>query len=775
MNPCKKLIITDGNRTIFGNWDSDNIEVDLHLTDCVSTNVHFAKAIDFVGSRAISSEVTELRKKIRGGTKYTKPVYMLGGRVSVGEVIGDNSFGTNLALDYKYLFNPETDADRSKIIHNAYVESKKRLSHVTPIDRLIRSIVTPSKDVSTEFVDTSDPKEITNRFSDLSKIRKQICLLIGSVGSGKSTFVDYLKNKALSEDILSGTGWLNLNLNNAPVSRELVYDWCLDQLVARIKLENIEVDFDELRVIESIFHKEKLAFTKGLGKLLENDPQRYNIELFNVFQTAKNDSKNYLEALLHYFFELKGLLPIIILDNCDKRSRDEQLLMFEVANWLRDQFNCMIFLPIRETTYDIYRNEPPLDTVIKDLVFRIDPPLLDKVIQKRIDYALREMSSQQTDFYYYLTNGIRIECPRAEVANYLRSILHTLFQNRFFKKLMVGITGRNIRKGLEIFLDFCKSGYLSEDLILTMRTSLEPVEIPNYTVGTIMLRGQKRFYDERSARIKNVFNCEPNSDEIPDYFSRFHILKWLKERNRIHGPTRIKGYHVIDELIQELTLFGHTRSNLIRDVEFLMRNEYIISETQEYHYEPRNLVSITSAGFVLLELLFSVDYLATIAEDVYYRTLDEPKAIAHNIGSTGKSKHLNRVAIIENADTLMKYLIRYQKENWIKSEAFSSGITDPIGQQLVFSKDAIDRSKRKSKEYVDYDQLRLFYPPDTEIDAQVVNIQKYGIFFAFGIDAIGLVSTNNKNVLNTIDIGEWKTVRILSFNPTHKKFDLVLI
>jgi len=76
------------------------------------------------------------------------------------------------------------------------------------------------------------------------------------------------------------------------------------------------------------------------------------------------DSSCFLNSLLSYLKGDYSLLPIIVLDNCDKRNKDGQLLMFEVAQWLRTTFKSVVILPMCDSTYDLYRNEPPLDTAV---------------------------------------------------------------------------------------------------------------------------------------------------------------------------------------------------------------------------------------------------------------------------------------------------------------------------------------------------------------------------------------------------------------------------
>src|SRR5690606_28036208 len=121
---------------------------------------------------------------------------------------------------------------------------KKRLSHVNPIDRLIRTTITPSKQRSiNEIENTSKPKEIINHLKDRTRLQNEICLLIGSVGSGKSTFVDYLRFAGLTPDIIDKTTWATVNLNNAPLNRDNIYTWIIDNLVLEIKKEYDAIDF----------------------------------------------------------------------------------------------------------------------------------------------------------------------------------------------------------------------------------------------------------------------------------------------------------------------------------------------------------------------------------------------------------------------------------------------------------------------------------------------------------------------------------------------------
>src|SRR5439155_20113762 len=136
--------------------------------------------------------------------------------------------------------------DRAHIVRNAYVPSLRRQRYVEPIDRLIRHSVTPPAAEVPMLEDSSKPKEILDALRERRTLENQIILLVGSVGVGKSTFVEYLSVVALTDDLRSRTIWLRLNLNEAPLSTHLAYNWVTTSVITDIRVQFPEIDFDHI-------------------------------------------------------------------------------------------------------------------------------------------------------------------------------------------------------------------------------------------------------------------------------------------------------------------------------------------------------------------------------------------------------------------------------------------------------------------------------------------------------------------------------------------------
>jgi hypothetical protein len=779
INPCSKVIVTNGVMIETYYWDEDKSNISLNIKDINPTTPSFDEFCKFASKLQISKSVFECLKLIKKGSRYFKPVYMLGGNAVINETVGQNSFGANISLEYKYLFNPDDLTDREAIVKNAYVHSKRKQSHVSPIDKLIRAAMPRSMVDAKPVGDTIRPKEIIDQLTDTSKIRNEICLLVGSVGSGKSTFTDYLRILALPEPVKKATEWVSLNLNQAPVSRESIYNWLILEITNSIRSKHTKVDFDHIDTLKKIYAKELIKVQKGRASLYTKDSEKHIDIIYEELKSLQEDNTKTLKAIIDFLYCDTHKLLVIVLDNCDKRSRDDQLLMFDVATWLKNTFSCMVFLPLRDSTYDQYYNEPPLDTVIKDLVFRIDPPLLERVVYARLNFALREISNRKDKLYYYLPNGIKVEVAREEVGVYLKCIVTSLFQDSLFRRMITGLAGRNIRKGLEIFLHFCKSGHIKEDEILKIRVSKGEYKLPPSLVSRILLKGNRKYYCDKESYVKNLFFSEAE-DPLPDPFIRLSILQWLKVRFRDYGPNKTKGYHKVASMLQSLQYSGHSRKRALSEIESLTDANCITSESQSNMISENDLVSIAPSGFMHLDMFKNINYLSTIAEDTLFRENQVAKAIANNITGKGAHKFHSRQADISNSLILVEYMASYFNDYFLGNVKTLS--EDKIEELVDLKpiKDYVERKAQSDNKYQEKSTYEDRYPLGTEVLVQIVSVKDYGFFVEFELSGSGLVHKSNfgsisTDYLNVCEEGDWVFAKVLEYNTEHSRFDLELV
>lgn len=126
-------------------------------------------------------------------------------------------------------------------------------------------------------------------------------LLIGNVGSGKTTFTRYFRYAFLEEkypELAARCEWIFINMNLAPVSNNEIYNWLKKQIIDSIKETHNDLDFEDFGVIKRVFRREISRFDKGLGSLLCGSDVERNRELYKILNEAIRNVDSYLEALL---------------------------------------------------------------------------------------------------------------------------------------------------------------------------------------------------------------------------------------------------------------------------------------------------------------------------------------------------------------------------------------------------------------------------------------------------------------------------------------------
>lgn len=777
LNPLTKILATDGVRIVGGRWDHAEPLVAASLSDLSPANLKMADLSDLLGIGALRKDSARIGGDLKA-TKYSKPRRLLGGEAVQQGEIGHNTFGATVAADFAHIFNPATEDDRIEIATQGYVPSKRRERYVDPIDKVIRASRPKFETEAILVEDTSAPREILSKLKKQKPLEHQVLLLIGSPGSGKSTFVDHLQYAALPKDIGESTIWARLNMNNAPSVQGEIYDWLRGEIINGCRSAYPDIDFDELPRLKSVFSAEVRKWEVGVGKLYAADSAVFDVKLAEHIESLLADLQKQAVAYARHCATERGKLLIIVLDNCDKRNRDQQLLMFEAAQWIQKEFRALVILPLREETYDNHRDEPPLDTALKDLVFRIDPPLFHSVLVSRVQLALNELSSSSDKMNSYeLPNGFHVRFPDSDKAYYLSAIMNAVFQyDRQIRRIIVGLSASNIRRALELFLEFCRSGHIGEDHIFRIRQSEGKHVIPLSLVVRVLLRMNRRFYDSDSSYVKNLFALH-HRDERPSYFPRFIILRWLSVRFSQQGPSQLKGYFQIADIVRDLSLFGLESAVVLREVEYLAKAQCII--TEDFRTEllsQEDLVRLGPAGFVHLELLENADYLAAMAEDTWFEDENAAKRVADRIRKL--EQQFDVANTIANAREVLTAL-----------EAARSGTSEAV--LSIVENSSFDSLSDLSAIRAGLDSYEVSltsrpwqnaahkYPIGAEVLGTITNVREFGVFVELEPGLTGLIPAfrlpaNFRN-LDPFDAGEKIVVKPQSMDPLKARMSLVFI
>jgi len=778
-NPCKRIIVSNGLKTLAGFYDESTPRIEVAFDEFAVGNTNYSQLCEFTSKREITQYYQELIKSKRKESRFDRPVGCIGFKRAVDAEIKSNNFGQALSIEYGTILIPDSEEEYKSIVQNAYVHSKRKDTHVEPILKVIKRVRLPSIDESKQ-ISSDDLLALFDSINEqINNIRSEssLLLLIGNVGSGKSTFIRYIQNVAIPQkaDWAEDVYWSIINMNNAPISSDKIYDWTIESCIENLNGSFSDCDFSDAKFLDILYREEIREFRQGVGSYL-NGTDEYKIQLFNVVKQCKDNKELTLKCLINYIKIKYSRSIIFVFDNVDQGTSDKQLLVFQVAEWFRNKYNSLVMMSLRDSTYNEYRTVPPLDTIIKNHVFRIDPPDLLAVLQERMKYICRlEQHEIQVKHNYTIENGMKIILKENEYLEYFKYILHSIRQDGLIRSVFYSIAGRDVRSGIELFIEFCKSGHLLASDIFAVRASGGTYIIPHYRMMEAVLRGTRLYYSSQNSKIKNVFSSDFN-DEWVDPFLRVDLLLWLNKRKGLNGDSGTKGFFTVGSLYKDMELIGHDKARFIRELATMVQDRLVLSGNLENVTSLDNLIRISPYGSLHLQLLGNINYLSACSEDVLYRNLDIAQRISDRISGKKGDGYLSKTTMLSNVEDMVNYLQDYraayisQPQNMIRD-------TDIEIFDLAPCVEAINMLKLKWDSEISIIEKKEQFPPNKIVDCLVTGIQQYGIFVTIECMEDGFIAQRNLGGFKSDDfnIADIITAKVVQYREDHRRFELVFV
>lgn len=775
INPCVRIIACNGHKFVTAPWDSDTPDCEVELNDCIPSTQSFHNFLKLVSRAALQAYSEKAVQQLRR-QKYWRAQDLLGGLTARDEDVGYNSFGKDLAFEFEHIFNPTSTEQRANIVRNAYVPSKRRRHYVDEIDRIVHRAV-PSLPGSGQLIDdTSSPADLLRVLGRGKELQNKTLFLIGAVGSGKSTFIDFFREVKMTPEIGARTVWVYIDVNESAHAKAVFEKWIAERIVARLRATE-PIDLDDPDVVRKVYSVElQLLDKRVLSQLPKESPRRAEL-IAEEIRRLDADPQLHAKALARYLCGERSKLLVIVMDNCDKGDAALQLTTFQIIKWLHSWLTCLVFLPLRDVTYDVYRNSPPLDAIIKDHVFRIEPPPFTDVLRKRIALALDELRRAGKDeiHSYTLEGGATVVYPTSDLGVYLGCLYKSLFEHdALLRKMLVGLADRNLRRAIEIFIEFCKSGHISEAHILKIRLAKGEYALPYHVVTRVLLRMNRRFYDGSVAIIRNLFQCNP-LHVAPSNLSRYSILKWLEGMWGEFGPTKVKGFHRVERMMKELAPLGIDSSVLEEDVKYLVEAGCIATEHQRREIQSdSDLISLSASGRAHLRMISNTDYLAACSEDCWIADEERVRQIAKRIGAGGRKQHYRQTTQAENAAALAEYLATDPLMGSLTAKVLIAPFLDPA-RDINTLRDHIFQSRDRVKEKFGWRDANRRFPAGMECQGFVDGISARAVFVRLENGPTAWLPTrglpNDINV-NSFRKGQVVNVRVVSVNEDDEKMEL---
>ena len=345
-------------------------------------------------------------------------------------------------------------------------------------------------------------------------------LLIGDVGVGKTTFLrhlmsndpEYFNEKALAMYIdLGATGALASDLRN----------YILEQLDRQLLLDHsIDIRSDDL--VRDTFSDDLHRFASGVNKKLhETRPGLYREKEIAFLEQLLANREEHLRMVLGLIsVRLKRQL-IIFLDNSDQRSEQDQQTTFLIAQEMANRWQAVVYLTLRPETYHASMQRGAL-TGYHPKAFTVAPPLIDRVIKKRLYFGLRVTNG---DVKGVDVNAIT-EFDVTSLSTLMKVFLHSLRARDQILRCVENISAGNVRLALELVRSFFGSGHVDTEKILYKVRHEGGYTIPIHEFQRAIMYGDNVHYDPGRSPIANLFDV--STVDVKEHFLQAILLGYLR-------------------------------------------------------------------------------------------------------------------------------------------------------------------------------------------------------------------------------------------------------
>lgn len=508
-----------------------------------------------------------------------------------------------------------------------------------------------------DFQQVATKKGLSPEFVDIvaNSLSKRPVLLVGDVGVGKSTFIDYLRlveapkvfARAISFKVdLGSRAIITMNIKKA------IIGVIKEQLSA-----NYSIDIEEDDFVRHCYHIELEKFRNNIRvkRLYEFDPDKaVEKEIDFLTQKVEEEIEHLKTALLHISKSQKKQI-IVFIDNCDQRSDQDQETAFLISQEFASEWPMIVFISIRPETFHRTRKETGALSGYNTKAFTIPPPRLDDVIKRRLEFAQKITSGE------IALSALKNKTSFSKLHSLIDVFLYSLDTNSHLLTFLNNVSNENIRKAVELIKKFFGSGHVDMEKILGINEKTGRYTIPLHELLRSVIYGDNIHYSPINSEITNLFDIRHNKPN-----EHFILLMFLSLLDDYSKNSRNHGFISIDETYSYLQGSGYLPNQIDSALNFAYSRKLFETSQKgdQLDFNNTNLhLRITNSGVYHLRFLVNTfTYVDAIIVDTPIFN-DDTRATIYN--EMDINKRLDRAISFKN------YLDEQWQSSEIKSKYFS--------------------------------------------------------------------------------------------------------
>lgn len=403
-------------------------------------------------------------------------------------------------------------------------------------------------------------------------LAKRPIVLLGDVGVGKTSFLEELMYVRAPQEFARA---INIYINfGAKAALETdIQKFVVDEIERQL-YSAYGVDIYEHSFVRGVYDLEVKRFRGSFKAAFYKANKNKLDEQMMAHLTDLTDNKaEHLRRSIEHVASARKRQVVIVLDNADQRATEIQQAAFIIAQEFAQGWNALVFIAVRPQTFFQSKRAGAL-SAYPHKVFTILPPRPELVIEKRLVFALKIAEGR---IGADALQGVRLHL--ANMAIFLKALLHSIERNRDLREILSNITAGNIRSVIEFVTRFIGSPNVEAEKIVRLYGKDGHYVIPLHEFSKAAVLGDYSHFNPDSSLAMNLFDV--HSTDRREHFLGVLLLGFLLAEETTRDRDGFTGTSSVVAEMQRWSFLPEQTERALRR----MTNKRLVETTERITFE----------------------------------------------------------------------------------------------------------------------------------------------------------------------------------------------